>query len=464
MKFWNHAAGEPWAITETALNNILTIASRQAVPGFLPPTALAHPCASNESIEAVSVKLGRDLDNTYVTEVRDGVAVIPVVGPLFRYANLFTAISGASSYEVLAKDFNSALENPDVHSVVLDIDSPGGEVNGCAEFANMIYESRGTKPIIAYASGDAASGAYWIASACDQIIASEISLLGSIGVVAVYRDSNDQNVLEIVSSQSPYKRLDPNSDDGKSRLQSRIDDLASVFIDSIAKHRGVDPPIVLKEFGGGDVFVGKNAIRSGLADDVGSLENIIQQQINNQNPAKSRGSSFLCTGSTVCRDAMDGKEWPALEDSMMTDKTRKTEDAESHTLSLETLKANYPQLVEAIQSETVASTQQQAAQQGIQQERERIGAIVSSEAAKGREQLAQHFAFSTVMTVEMALATLNASPVKTEAPSTATNTGFEQVMATVNNPAIEPDAPEQETDDAETVAKRIAQFSNGGAV
>jgi len=430
MKFWNHAAGEPWAITETALNNILTIASRQ-----------------NESIEAVSAKLGRELDNTYVTEVRDGVAVIPVVGPLFRYANLFTAISGASSYEVLAKDFNSALENSDVHSIVLDIDSPGGEVNGCAEFANMIYESRGTKPIIAYASGDAASGAYWIASACDQIIASETSLLGSIGVVAVYRDSNDQSVLEIVSSQSPYKRLDPNSDDGKSRLQSRIDDLASVFIDSIAKHRGVDPPTVLKEFGGGDVFVGKNAIRSGLADDVGSLENIIQQQINNQNPAKLRGSSFL-----------------ALEDSMMTDKTRKTEDAESHTLSLETLKANYPQLVEAIQSETVASTQQQAAQQGIQQERERIGAIVSSEAAKGREQLAQHLAFSTDMTVDMALATLNASPVKTEAPSTATSTGFEQVMATVINPAIEPDAPEQETDDAEAVAKRIAQFSNGGAV
>jgi signal peptide peptidase SppA len=430
MKFWNHAAGEPWAITETALNNILTIASRQ-----------------NESIEAVSAKLGRDLDNTYVTEVRDGVAVIPVVGPLFRYANLFTAISGASSYEVLAKDFNSALENPDVHSIVLDIDSPGGEVNGCAEFANMIYESRGAKPIIAYASGDAASGAYWIASACDQIIASETSLLGSIGVVAVYRDSNDQNVLEIVSSQSPYKRLDPNSEDGKSRLQSRIDDLASVFIDSIAKHRGVDPPTVLKEFGGGDVFVGKNAIRSGLADDIGSLENIIQQQINNQNPANLRGSSFL-----------------ALEDSMMTDKTRKTEDAESHTLSLETLKANYPQLVEAIQSETVASTQQQAAQQGIQQERERIGAIVSSEAAKGREQLAQHLAFSTDMTVDMALATLNASPVKTEAPSTATNTGFEQVMAAVNNPAIEPDAPEQETDDAEAVAKRIAQFSNGGAV
>ena len=430
MKFWNHAAGEPWAITEAALNNILTIASRQ-----------------NESVEVVSAKLGRELDNSYVTEIREGTAIIPVVGPLFRYANIFTAISGASSYEILAKDFTSALENPDVHSIILDIDSPGGEVNGCAEFASMIFEARGKKPIIAYASGDAASGAYWIASACDQIIASETSMLGSIGVVAVYRGSKDESVLEIVSSQSPYKRLDPSSKDGKSRLQSRIDDLATVFIESIAKHRGVDPPTVIKDFGGGDVFIGKNAINSGLADDIGSLEQIINEHSNNQNPAKLRGSSFL-----------------ALEDSTMTDKNHKTEASEGQVLSLESLKADYPQLVEAIQTETIASTNDEASQQSVITERERIGAIISSEAAKGREQLAQHLAFSTDMSADMALATLNASPVKAEASAPVSNTGFEQVMASVGNPAIEPDAPEQEGDDADAVAKRIAKFSQGGAV
>jgi signal peptide peptidase SppA len=430
MKFWNHAAGEPWAITEAALNNILTIASRQ-----------------NESIEVVSAKLGRELDNSYVTEIREGAAVIPVVGPLFRYANIFTAISGASSYEVLAKDFTSALENPDVHSIILDIDSPGGEVNGCAEFASMIFEARGKKPIIAYASGDAASGAYWIASACDQIIASETSMLGSIGVVAVYRGSKDESVLEIVSSQSPYKRLDPSSKDGKSRLQSRIDDLATVFIESIAKHRGVDPPTVIKDFGGGDVFIGNKAINSGLADDIGSLEQIINENSNNQNPAKLRGSSFL-----------------ALEDSTMTDKNHKTEASEGQVLSLESLKADYPNLVEAIQTETIASSNDEASEQSVKKERERIGTIISSETAKGREQLAQHLAFSTDMSADMALATLNASPVKAEASAPVSNTGFEQVMASVGNPAIEPDAPEQEGDDADAVAKRIAKFSQGGAV
>lgn len=429
MKFWKHAAGEPWAITESALNNILTIATRQ-----------------NESIEAVSARLGRELDNSYVSEVRDGVAIIPVVGPLFRYANLFTAISGASSYEILAKDFMAALDNPEITGIVMDIDSPGGEVNGCAEFASMIFEARGKKPILAYVSGDAASGAYWIASACEKIIVSETSMLGSIGVVAVYRSSKNENTIEIVSSQSPYKRLDPNSDDGKSRLQLRIDDLANVFIESIAKHRGVDPPVVIRDFGGGDVLIGKHAITQGLADKIGSLEKTISSINPTQNPANERGSSFL-----------------VHEDSNMTDKNHKAEDSNLPILSLETLKSEHPKLVDAIKAESRTEAQQEGVQQGRQQERDRIAAIISADTAKGREQLAQHLAFATDMAADMALATLDAAPVKPEAAHPVSVTGFEQAMATVNNPAIEPDDGEHEEDNTDSVAKRIAQFSKGGA-
>ena len=201
MKIWNRIAGEPWAITETAMQTILQIAMRE-----------------NESPQAVAAKLGRELQNTYNVIERDGVAIIPVTGPLFRYANIFTSISGATSYELIAKDFRSALDNAKIHTVILDIDSPGGEVNGVSELASMIYEARGQKPIIAYASGDAASGAYWIASAADEIVSSETSALGSIGVVGMYRKADDDKAIEIVSSQSPHKRLDPASDEGHGRI------------------------------------------------------------------------------------------------------------------------------------------------------------------------------------------------------------------------------------------------------
>jgi len=162
-----------------------------------------------------------------------------VVGPLFRYANLFTQVSGASSYELLTKDFTLALENPDVKVIVLNIDSPGGEMNGCTEFTDMIFETRGIKPIIAYVFGDAASDAYWVAAATDEIVVSKTSALGFIGVIGVYRGSKGEDAVEVVSSQSPYKRLDPDSDDGRAHLQKRIDAMADVFVDAVAKYRGV---------------------------------------------------------------------------------------------------------------------------------------------------------------------------------------------------------------------------------
>ena len=217
MRVWNKAADEPWAITSSALTTILIL-----------------PQGKTHRLKRSQLKLGRELQNSYRLEMRDGIAVLPVVGPLFRYANLFTQVSGASSYELLAKDFTQAVENPDVKAIVLNIDSPGGEVNGCAEFADMIHEARGVKPIIAYASGDAASGAYWIAAAADEIVVSKTSALGSIGVVGVYRGNKGEDAVEVVSSQSPYKRLDPDTDDGRARLQKRIDAMADVFVEAAA--------------------------------------------------------------------------------------------------------------------------------------------------------------------------------------------------------------------------------------
>ena len=438
MKLWNPTAGEPWVMIEPALNTLLTLTSW-----------------SEESIQAILAKPGRDVDGTWTTQERDGTAIVPVVGPLFRYNNFLTMMGWASSYETLAKDITTALDSPDIRSVVLNIDSPGGEVNGCAELATLIYEARSTKPIMAYVSGDAASGAYWIASACDEIIASETSMLGSIGVVAVYRSNNDERRVEIVSSQSPHKRLDPNSDDGKARLQSRIDDLAAVFIESVAKHRGVDPPAIVQNFGGGDVVIGKHAVTQGLADHLGSLEKTITRINAEQSAAPQRGSSFI-----------------TLEENTMTEKTNTPGGSERSSLTLETLNADYPQLVESIQSKSREQVQDEVRSEALQagidkgclQERDRIGAIIGADVAKGREQLAQHLAFSTDMAADMALATLAAAPQQVKESTPVSTTGFEQVMATINNPAIEPDGNESEEASADVVAKRIAQFSKGGAV
>jgi signal peptide peptidase SppA len=399
MRVWNKAADEPWAITSSALTTILDIAARQNAPP-----------------EAVAAKLGRELQNSYRLEIRDGIAVLPVVGPLFRYANLFTQVSGASSYELLAKDFTQAVENPDVKAIVLNIDSPGGEVNGCAEFADMIHEARGVKPIVAYASGDAASGAYWIAAAADEIVVSKTSALGSIGVVGVYRGNKGEDAVEVVSSQSPYKRLDPDTDDGRARLQKRIDAMADVFVDAVAKYRGVASSHVQNHYGSGDVFIGDAAVKQGLADRIGSFEKLLSE----------------ISGNPVSEPSPHSIN-PNQQEKSMDD--------------IQSLREAYPDLT--------ASLEQDAVKQGVATERSRVQGILSHDEANARTLLAQHLAFETDMEVEAAVSVLSKAPLET--PTRDDVSGFSAAMEATPNPEITP-SPEAEDDSEEAVAKRLATY------
>ncbi len=259
-------ANEPWAISESGLQLVVAVASRDEFFAEVREKALA----------ALD---GKPLDNTRAATMRGDVAVIPVEGPLFRHSNLLTSMSGATSYDALHKDFQAAMANPAVKSVLLNIDSPGGEARGVSELAAAITAARGKKPIKAYVGGSANSAAYWIASAADEIVAADTAQLGSIGVMAVYPKDESTGEIEFISSQSPYKNAKPSTDVGKAKIQARIDALATVFVDSVAANRGVKPAKVLSDFGKGDVFVGAGAVKAGLADRLGSFESLLAAMV-----------------------------------------------------------------------------------------------------------------------------------------------------------------------------------------
>lgn len=229
------------------------------------------------AIEAVEAQLGRRMDNARTTTMRQGVAVIPVTGPIFRYANLFTMMSGATSTEDLSLDFNAALSDPNVEAILLNIDSPGGEATGINELADMIAQARTTKPIWSYIEGYGASAAYWIASATERIVMDATAAAGSIGVVMAVPDPANKSAkaIEFVSSQSPNKRPDPTTERGKAQLQKMVDDMAAVFVEKVAAHRGVSTDHVLTQFGAGGMTVGAGAVEAGLADSLGSFESTL---------------------------------------------------------------------------------------------------------------------------------------------------------------------------------------------
>ncbi|WP_299071988.1 S49 family peptidase, partial [uncultured Paraglaciecola sp.] len=186
-----------------------------------------------------------------------------------------------SSTQSVSKEFNEALSNPSVKAIVLNIDSPGGQADGIHELAEMIHAARGDKPIVAYVGGTGASAAYWVACAADELVIDATAMVGSIGVVATltrYKDT-DEGVerLEFVSSQSPKKRLDPASKEGRADWQGRLDQMADVFVDRVARNMGVTRETVLSDFGQGGVLIGQNAVEQGMAHRLGSLEGVISQ-------------------------------------------------------------------------------------------------------------------------------------------------------------------------------------------
>lgn len=262
MSILDYAASTGWAMFGDRADQLVSIAER------------AHT-ASPQILESYKAQT---LERAQRAKVRDGTAILYVDGPLFKKASFFTEISGATSYDVLMKDLQVAVDDPEIHSIMLSVDSPGGEANGCDELAAAIFAVRGKKPIETYVSGMAASGGYWVGSASDKMTISEGAVLGSIGVVLgltdrkVADEKNGVKTHEFVSSQSPGKRPDPNTKEGSSQIQTMVNDLADVFLSAVATFRGVTVEQVMENFGAGGVKVGAKAVASGMADKVGSFE------------------------------------------------------------------------------------------------------------------------------------------------------------------------------------------------
>lgn len=272
-----------WAMEESALDNLLNIAARQ------------HEI-TDEALEAYRAKAMAGAERA---TMRDGVAIIPVDGPLFPKANLMTEMSGATSYAMLMKDLTQA-RDAGAKGVILNINSPGGAVTNVSELSQAIYDMRGSIPIVAYVNGMAASAALMIASAADKVVLNDMAQMGSLGVMSTYPGADPKNKDRVfISSQSPLKNADPGTDAGAKEIQSRVDAMAQVFVETVARNRGVDTETALNQFGKGGMFVGEGAVKAGLADAVGSFEGVLAELASGQKSKPQKPSQTQRTTKTA---------------------------------------------------------------------------------------------------------------------------------------------------------------------
>jgi capsid assembly protease len=264
----------PWAILPEKLLEIREIYQR-------------HLRGENADIEAIEARLGRPMENKHVPYIIDGTtAILSIDGVLGKRMNLFTQISGGTSTQLIESDFQAAMADPAVKSILLAIDSPGGTVDGTENLANEIFAARGKgKPILALGDGTMASAAYWIGSAADRVYASDKSaMIGSIGVVANHEDysqaEKNAGVKVTTISAGKYKAVanshEPLSADGRAVIQSMVDHIYTNFVESVARNRAVTPTTAAERMADGKIFLGHNAVAAGLADGISTQSALVR--------------------------------------------------------------------------------------------------------------------------------------------------------------------------------------------
>jgi signal peptide peptidase SppA len=201
-----------------------------------------------------------------------GIGVIPIEGTLVAKLGCLTPWSGMTGYDGVRRSFLAALDDPAVRGIVLDIDSPGGEVSGVFDLVDTIWQARGVKPIWAILTECAYSAAYALASAADRIVVPRTGGTGSIGVVCLHVDWSralDTAGLTVTLIRSGERKLEVNEYEPLSKaalaaLQADVDEIAALFCATVARNRGLDAGAV------GDLqgatFLGDAGVAIGLAD------------------------------------------------------------------------------------------------------------------------------------------------------------------------------------------------------
>lgn len=207
-------------------------------------------------------------------EVVEGVAIIPVTGTLVQKLGTLRPYSGMTGYDGLRANLSMALADDAVRAIVLDIDSPGGEVAGCFDLADSIYKARGSKPIWSILTESAYSAAYALASACDRIVVPRTGGTGSVGVICMHVDMSKAlgaagvNVTLIHYGDRKADGADsrPLSDEALSRYQSDVDAMGELFVKTVARNRGLSVKTVRATQA--TTFLGAAGVEIGFADAV----------------------------------------------------------------------------------------------------------------------------------------------------------------------------------------------------
>jgi signal peptide peptidase SppA len=357
-------------------------------------------------------------DNGY-SLTAGGVAVLPVHGTLVQRGDSLDAMSGLTGYNVISRRLQAALADPKVKGILLEFDSPGGEVAGVFELAGQIQAA--TKPVWAHANEMMFSAAYALGVGASDITMAQTAMVGSVGVIMLHVDQSQADAkkgfvytpIYAGARKVDYSSHAPLSDQARATAQEQVDRLYQIFVDHVASARAIDPAIVKATEAG--LLTPGQALDNGMADGQASLTETIKRMQDEMAQPSFQGFHTRPAGATSPKGTImaDPKDTPA-------NTAANEEQLKAAQAATEAAKADGAKAVAAARAA----------------ERARFSAITSHEEAKGREKLATHLATNTDMDVDAAVALLKASAKDLPA---AQADQFAAYMAKQGNPKVAAD-------------------------
>lgn len=273
---------QPWAIEPGTLSAICDVIERGTSSAVTDLAARAQRRA----------RAGRG-----AYHVSDGVADIPVSGVIAKQVSIFDFLfgDGGTATATIRAQLQAALADEDVHTILLDIDSPGGTVAGVPELADEIAAAAEHKRVVAFTDGMMASAAYWLGASASEVVSSKAAQVGSIGVYAALTDqhvaAHQAGVKREVVKYGRYKGGGipgtPIDSDTRQQVQEQVNTFGEMFDAHVAARRGFDGE-QMSSAGEGRLFIGAKALEVGLTDAVSTYEELRRQLSTNGGSTMSK--------------------------------------------------------------------------------------------------------------------------------------------------------------------------------
>src|SRR3989344_6106806 len=209
------------------------------------------------------------------------VALIPIEGEITGSRDTGLSFGGAVSLSPdIVEMIEKADKNPSIKAIIFEINSPGGSAVASQEIADAVQKTNKTK--VAWIREVGASGAYWIASSSDYVVANRASVTGSIGVIASYLefpgflDRYNITYRRLVAGKykdigSPFKEM---TSEEEAVFQESLDEMRDYFVSEVARNRHMNKKDVDK-IANGLFYLGAQAKDYGLVDELGGKSEVI---------------------------------------------------------------------------------------------------------------------------------------------------------------------------------------------